>query len=211
MGTAYYLAEQNIAEQRKFWDGLAKPCSHYERRSAYADEFLKLSDIHERESVFDMGCGTGTLCLPLSDAGHRVFCADFSEAMLKSLRNTVEEEKNTLLTLCSLSWQEDWTKRNAPICDLAFASRSMFGVDPMDAVTKLTEHARRRICITLPVNSGMFRKQGSPYSLGNADEVNAYAEACISEVRKLGYVPLIKQMAPGENKESRWLFVSWDK
>lgn len=211
MADEAFYKNKDIREQMAFWDAKAKPCSNYERRSEYAEKFLKLSGIRAGESVFDMGCGSGTLCLPLADDGHRVFCADFSDRMLQSLRDVVEEEHLTLLTLRKLSWQEDWAELELPVCDLAFASRSLFGVDPADAVEKLSGRAGRRVCITLPVNAGMFENADSPYSLGTAEEVNAFADACIAEVRRHGYVPEVLPILGGNGKESRWIFLAWDK
>lgn len=211
MTTEAFFAEQNIEEQRAFWNAKAKPCAHYERRSPYAEAFLRLSGIRDGESVFDMGCGSGTLCLPLADDGHNVFCADFSDGMLRSVQDVITEENITRLTLHRLSWQEDWSKHELPVCDLAFASRSLFGVDPTDALRKLTAQARRRVCITLPVNAGMFHSPDSPYSLGTEEEVNAFADACMRAIRSLGCVPEIQPINSEEPKRSRWLFVAWDK
>ncbi len=69
-----YLSKQAEAAQAALWDEKAKPCTHYKRRSPYAEEFLLRSGIVPGDTVLDMGCGSGTLCLPLADDGHRVFC-----------------------------------------------------------------------------------------------------------------------------------------
>ncbi len=38
-----------------------------------------------RETLLDMGCGTGAVALPVAEAGHRVVARDFSRAMLDEL------------------------------------------------------------------------------------------------------------------------------
>lgn len=201
---------KEIGSQEAFWNAKAKPCSAYARRSEYAEEFLEKSGLLPGESVFDMGCGSGTLCLPLADDGHRVFCADLSSNMLKSVRDVVEEEGITLLTLKKLSWQEDWTAQDLPVCDLAFASRSMIGVDPAACVRKLSSVAKRRVCISLPVNSEKFTDIGSPYHLGK-DTLNEYAEQCIAAIKELGSEPRAEYMKHGQKDGiPTWLFISWD-
>ena len=53
---------------------------------------------------------------------HTVFCADFSDNMLASVRDVIETEKIQSITLHKLCWQEDWDKHDLPVCDMAFAS-----------------------------------------------------------------------------------------
>lgn len=193
----------------QFWDNLAKPCSSYERRSSYADEFLRKSCILEGESVFDMGCGSGTLCIPLADDGHKVFCADFSEKMLQSVRDTVTDEGITLIETCKLSWQEDWDIRTLPVCDLAIASRCMFDADPFDTVKKLSNHAKRKVCITLPVNSSMFKSPHAKYDVGEQEGRVRYLLEVLNAVFTLGYKPEVSYMTENDSVKN-WAFISWD-
>ena len=41
------------------------------------------------ETVFDMGCGTGTLAAEMATSGHKVIAADFSSGMLAKLRENM--------------------------------------------------------------------------------------------------------------------------
>jgi len=199
----------NETNSPEFWDELAKPCSCYERRSDYADEFIKKSGILEGESVFDMGCGSGTLCLPLADDGHQVFCADFSTGMLKSVNDVIREEGLDLLVTEKLSWEEDWNQRDLPVCDLAFASRCLIDVDPDDAVEKLSSHARKRVCMTLPVNADMFKNKFVRYQLGMQEDRKEYLVAMLSSIFRHGYMPSLSYMA-GKDGGKGWAFISWD-
>ncbi len=194
----------------QFWDSVAKPCSNYERRSSYAVEFLRKSCILEGESVFDMGCGSGTLCIPLADDGHKVFCADFSEKMLQSVRETIRDEGITLIETCKLSWQENWDERDLPICDLAFASRCMFDADPFDAVKKLSKYAKRKVCITLPVNSAMFKNPNTKYEVGEQEDRVKYLLDVLNAAFTLGFRPEVSYMAPNDGVKG-WAFICWEK
>ena len=141
---------------------------------------------------------------------HTVFCADFSDNMLASVRDVIETEKIQSITLHKLCWQEDWDKHDLPVSDMAFASRCMFGIDPDESVVKLSGRAKRKVCITLPVNASMFQEPGSPYSLGSTDEMNAFADACIDAAKRIGFQPDCKYMSSLGRDESRWLFISWE-
>ena len=74
-------------------------------------EFIEKSGLKCGESVFDMGCGSGTLCVPLAEDGYTVFAGDFSEKMLNSgkafqLKYPHMAQKCSILQtdFCSLKW-----------------------------------------------------------------------------------------------------------
>lgn len=118
--------------------------------SPYAQNFLALAQVREGETIFDMGCGSGTLALPLARAGHEIHAADFSEAMLDlMMRRAREEGTSDLIHPTLLAWDDDWSGAEIPICDLAFASRSMATGDMRAALLKFDSKAKRRACITL--------------------------------------------------------------
>ena len=73
-----------------WWDARAK---HFRPKetSPYAQEFLALAGVRPGERVLDMGCGSGTLAVPLALAGHDVIAADFSQRMLDELQRAARE------------------------------------------------------------------------------------------------------------------------
>ena len=138
------------ADDPSYWDSRSHTFPTSTEPSAYARRFIELADIQPRETVFDMGCGTGALAVPLGLAGHKVVAADFSRGMLDALMETafclgVNEHVHPML----LAWDDDWTTAGVPVCDVALASRSIATGDMQAALAKLDEHARRRVCITL--------------------------------------------------------------
>ena len=53
-------------------------------------------------NVFDMGCGTGALAVPLGLAGHKVVAADFSRGMLDRMSGSAKSRpKSTRSSPCS--------------------------------------------------------------------------------------------------------------
>lgn len=66
------------------WDKRARHFRPLET-APYARNFMKLLALKPSESALDMGCGAGSIAIPLAQAGHPVIAADFSPAMLGTL------------------------------------------------------------------------------------------------------------------------------
>lgn len=148
-------AGRRAADDPSFWDKRAK---HFKPREThpYARDFLKLADIHDGESVLDMGCGGGSLAIPLARKGCTVLACDFSAPMLDVVREgaryfEVEHRIETKL----LAWDDDWQAAGMKprSVDVALASRSIATTDLEGALAKLDRMARRRCCITLVANA----------------------------------------------------------
>lgn len=134
------------------WDARAKSYTRQTKgHSEYAPMFLDFAGIKPGESVFDMGCGPGTLSIPLAEMGCRVVAVDFSGQMLACLEEAAEEHRvSHLITVIQASWEDDWDALGIPVCDVALASRSIATPDMEASLEKLAGKARRRVCVTLP-------------------------------------------------------------
>lgn len=138
-----------------FWNARAR---HFRPRETqpYARDFLKLADVRPGESVLDMGCGAGSLAVPLTRSGHRVVAADFSQAMLDALDEAAAySDVADLIEPKLLAWDDDWLAAGLAdkSVDVAFASRSIATADLGAALAKLDHVARRRCCVTLVFNA----------------------------------------------------------
>lgn len=142
--------ERRPADNNEYWNNRAPSFAKTAGTSPYAEEFIERAGIEEGETVFDMGCGSGTLALPLARAGHHVYAADFSPVMIDLMMQRAKLEKiDEYIHPIELSWDGDWGRIEAPVCDLAFASRSLATSDMRAALRKLSSMARRRVCVTL--------------------------------------------------------------
>ena len=114
----------------------------------YIEIFYDYLEAKPSDTLFDMGCGSGTLAIPFAKKGHEVFAADFSPEMLKYLKQGAEEEgvADRIHTI-HLNWNEDWSVRDLPKCDIAFSSRSFITRDLTSSLEKLESVAKRRVCI----------------------------------------------------------------
>ena len=138
-----------------FWDARAK---HFQPREThpYARDFLELAGVKDGESVLDMGCGAGSLAIPLARAGHTVLAADFSPLMLEKLGEGIAYyDLSERIEPLKLAWDEDWAAAGIEdkSVDVAIASRSIATADLQAALLKLDRTARRKCCITLVANA----------------------------------------------------------
>lgn len=138
-----------------FWNERAKSFTNKDAPGSYTDCFLKLASIAAGESVFDMGCGTGNLSIPLAETGHKVLAADFSSVMLERLTERAHVEGLNNISTKEISWEDDWEHAGiAPKSyDVCLASRSIATHDLRAALLKLTAVAKRAVCITLTCDS----------------------------------------------------------
>ena len=145
-----YQYSRRASDNAEYWNGRAKSFYEHAGTSPYAAEFIKLAALHDGETVLDMGCGSGTLAIPLAKAGHEVWACDFSSAMLEILeRVAAEQGVGDMIHTKLLSWADDWDAAGVPVCDVSLASRSMAADDLWAAIEKLDSRGRRRTCVTM--------------------------------------------------------------
>lgn len=143
------------ADDAAYWDKRSHTFTTKDAPNPYVERFLELADIHPGETVFDMGCGTGALSIPLGLAGHKVVAADFSQGMLDRLQEGLDESGVRTVFPKRMSWEDDWPAFGVRpgMTDVAVASRSIAVADLKDALLRLTDIARRRVCITLATDA----------------------------------------------------------
>lgn len=133
----------------EFWDAFApKFRNKTGKPDPYIELFYEYMETEPDDTLFDMGCGSGTLAIPYAQKGHEVFAADFSPEMLKYLMEGAEEAGVAdRIHPIELNWNEDWSLRELPACDIAFSSRSFITRDLTSSLEKLESVAKRKVCI----------------------------------------------------------------
>ena len=163
------------ADDAAFWDKRSATFTTKDAPTPYVRQFLDFAAIRPGETVFDMGCGTGALAIPLGEEGHKVVAADFSQGMLDQMEALLQERGVHTVFPKLMSWEDDWPAFGVrpAMTDVALASRSIATADLRDSLLRLTDVARRRVCITLPagasprVDEGMLAAVGISRTLGN--------------------------------------------
>jgi SAM-dependent methyltransferase len=166
------------------WDRRARDAVSKYGPSGYSREFLRLARLHDGETVFDMGCGAGSLAIPCAMRGHAVLAADFSPVMLQRCEAGVPADAPGSVCTKLLALDDDWEAAGiAPRSfDVALASRSIATSDMEAAIIRLTGVARRKVCITVAagksprVSSAFFTDVGLRCT-GHPDAAFAYAIA----------------------------------
>lgn len=158
----HYQKTTKAPDSCQRWNKKAARYDSRDSKNLYTEAFLELAEVKSGETVFDMGCGTGSLAIAVAERGHAAIAADFSEGMLEKMSENMEIHgvahaksvrdiaPGTICTL-HMSWEDDWSAvgLNENMADVAFASRSIAVADLRAALRKLCLIARRRCCITM--------------------------------------------------------------
>lgn len=156
---------------RTAWDQRAAGFAARNIDSPYVTQFLGKIPLDRNWSVLDVGCGPGTLSLPLAHEVRRVTALDFSAAMLAELRQRAETMGIENLTAIQAAWEDDWEALRIAPHDVAIASRSLSVDDLEGALTKLDCWGTKAVYITDRVGAGpfdpdLFAVLGRPFAPG---------------------------------------------
>jgi len=131
------------------WDAKSKDMAASVVNSPYVNDFISRMDIRGDEVVLDIGCGPGTLAVPLAKKVKQVIAIDFSEKMLEELETYAAREGVDNIMTFHLGWEDDWS--SLPKVDIAVASRSMEVGDIDAALSKMSASARKACYLTYKV------------------------------------------------------------
>ena len=143
-----------ISRSAKSWDKRAPSFAERSSRSGYGPAFLKIVKTERDWTVFDMGCGSGTLAIPLAKKVREVIAADFSETMLEMLSKEAHQKGLENIRIINMKWEDDWDENNIGLHDIAVASRSLVVTDLREAITKLDKRASKAVYISTIVGDG---------------------------------------------------------
>lgn len=117
----------------------------------YISKMLDRIEVEPGATVLDIGCGPGTLTIPLARKAGSVTALDISSEMLKRLKANADESNLTNIRYLNAPWQEALTDGRAGRHDVVVASRSLMSGNMREAMTRIIEIAGRAAYLTFPI------------------------------------------------------------
>lgn len=153
------------------WDAKAKSFSSRNKDAVYADLFIAQLPLQRDHTVLDIGCGPGTLALPIAQAVKQVTALDFSSGMLDSLKESAISAGLDNIKTVKCAWEDDWSAREISPHDIVICSRSMGVKDLRGALQKANAYARQYVFLSdrigpTPFEVGAFAALNRPFSTG---------------------------------------------
>ncbi|MDL2246614.1 class I SAM-dependent methyltransferase, partial [Methanobrevibacter sp. OttesenSCG-928-K11] len=139
----------NKKDKGKDWNKVAGTFKKAAQKDDYQDTLFKELILDKNDTVLDIGCGEGTITIPLAKKVKKVIGLDSAPKMLELLEDKAKKENITNIETV-LSDIEDIPSKNLENIDVVIASRSLNGIIPIDETLKyLNEIANKYVFITL--------------------------------------------------------------
>jgi len=153
------------------WDRKAASFADRMKDSAYAGRFLQHVSLDKTMHVLDVGCGPGTLALPIAEQVARVTAIDYSRTMLELLDRQSDQAGIDNIRSVQCSWEDDWSEHDITTYDLVIASRSLNIRNLAGALQKLDNHCRGSVFVAeridpSPFDVDAFTAIGRPFNSG---------------------------------------------
>ncbi len=133
---------------KKDWNDVADKFGKWIEDDDYPTKLLEYIKVEPTDSVLDLGCGEGTITIPLSKKCASLLGVDKSDKMLNHLKNKIQEEHlDNISLLCDDIFNLD--KSVIGSYDIIVASRSVSGTYNMkELLSTLNDMADKSVYIT---------------------------------------------------------------
>lgn len=102
-------------------------------------------------TLLDIGCGPGTLAIPLAQKVKSITGLDISSEMLRHLKENAAQKDITNINYINCSWDDAVVGKDVEPHDIVVASRSLGPLDLKESMLKLASAAKKAVYFTLPV------------------------------------------------------------
>lgn len=145
--------------RREYWDRRASSFASPSVEDGYTEPFLGILNAQPDWTVLDVGCGPGTLAIPLAKRVRSITAIDFSPAMIEILKARCCSAGIGNITTHVAGWEDDWSSLGIEPHDAAIASRSLTVADLQLALEKLNAFAIKRAILSAPAGDGPYDPQ----------------------------------------------------
>jgi predicted TPR repeat methyltransferase len=151
---------QNNASAKALWE---KRALHYDKtvnrvkegqprdKDDYISKMLDRIEVQPDWTVLDIGCGPGTLAIPLAQKAQSVTALDISSEMLKRLKDNAEKKGVDNIRYVNADWEEAFNAGQPGHHDVVVASRSLMSGDMHKALSYIVSIADKAAYLTFPV------------------------------------------------------------
>ena len=143
-------------KKKKDWNKRAASFAKRTADSDFSTLFIEKMNPDPAWSVLDIGCGPGTLAIPLAQGGVHVTALDSSDGMLEQLRMRQQKEDITSITPVHASWTDSWQDIGLVRHDVTIAARSLAVTNLRAGLEKLQRYATKKVFIADRVGAGPF-------------------------------------------------------
>ncbi|MCK5684138.1 methyltransferase domain-containing protein [bacterium] len=193
--------EKNL---KKFWNSRAEHFEDILKSPASIDysnlivEFIRnTSGLKSKDTILDLGCGTGILTLPLAKMVKKVTALDISNEMLKIMSTHMKKREISNIDIINERWMD--AKENLSIHDIVISHRSL-GVSAhtneeipeyKKCLNKMNRFARKFVFIffpafRLPVEKGFYK---CFHDFDYMEQEGSIGIATFNLLYSLGYAP----------------------
>ncbi len=146
---AGYWRERLEGKKNKDWDKAAPGFFKRTRKDDYNDALFDMLILDENDTVLDVGCGEGSITVPLSKKVKTVIGLDSSPKMIEYLeRRAKDENADNIKTI--LKPIEEIKYEEIGDVDVVVCSRSLNGIMPIEEVlAELNKIANKYVFITI--------------------------------------------------------------
>ena len=128
--------------------------------SSYTNQFLQRIEVDSSSTVMDVGCGPGTLAIPLAKKVNSVIALDVSERVLRFVKKNAAKEGVTNITCVHKSWDDIVIGEDIAKQDVVIASRSLGMFDLKRELLKINQAAKERVYISrIAKENDLFRRE----------------------------------------------------
>jgi SAM-dependent methyltransferase len=148
------------------WDDWAADFEKQFSHSDYRDKLIGKMNLWPEASVLDVGCGPGTLAVPLAPSVGTVTALDISAGMLRVGSDKARDKNIRNISFRQLDWEDVVVGKDIVPHDIVVCSRAFSGRKPKESLLKLDQAAKRHVYLTLRTNGdGAQQFYGEIYRL----------------------------------------------
>ncbi len=140
----------------QWWDKRAEAFDRNIKNKEYIDEVLEKVDITPDSTVLDIGCGPGTLAIPLAKRVKAVTALDLSGEMLQYVAKNAKSEGLNNITCLKKNWEDVIVGKDVNPHDVVICSRAFPERDPLQAIKLMNNAATKYVYIVMWANGDEY-------------------------------------------------------